>query len=259
MLTPRMDNMGGRLFIANYQNRVNKRLRSVTGRGPWVMLRHMTNRDLLAQIGEKGTDPEVIAQGAIERPALIPELIAGLGARQARTKYGCEKVLRRISEKKPALVYPYFDTFAELLQEPNNILRWGAIMILANLASVDSRGKIEELFSKYCAFIAGPVMITAANVIGSLPRIAKARPEMAERISREIIKVETATYELHGCPSPECRNVAIGHAVAALGEIFESIEKKKPVLEFVTRQLKNGRASVRKAAAVFLTKHGTAG
>jgi hypothetical protein len=218
----------------------------------------MTDGDLLAQIGEKGADLDRIADRVIERPSLIPELIAGLGARQARNRYGCEKVLRRISEKKPALVYPYFDTFAYLLQAPNNILKWGAIKILGNLAGVDSHGKIDGLFSKYCAFITGPVMITAANVIGSLPRIARARPEMAEDMAREILKVETATYALHGFPSPECRNVAIGQAIAALGEIFQLIDKKKPVLDFVTRQLENHRASVRKAAAFFLKKHGSA-
>jgi hypothetical protein len=214
----------------------------------------MTDSDLIAQIGEKGADQDGIADRVIERPSLIPKLIAGLGARQARTKYGCEKVLRRVSEKKPALVYPYFETFADLLEAQNSFLKWGAIMTLANLASVDSQGKIDELFSRYRAFIQGPVMVTAANVIGSLPRIASARPELAERIAGEILKIETASYELHGCPSPECRNVAIGHAVTALGEIFGQLKKKKPVLDFVKRQLKNPRAAVRKKAAAFLKK-----
>jgi hypothetical protein len=218
----------------------------------------MTNGDLLARLGEKSADRDSIADRVIEQPPLIPKLIAGLGAGQARIKYGCEKVLRRISEKKPGLVYPYFDTFADLLDAPNSFLKWAAIMTIANLAGVDSRGKIDELLPKYCALITGPVMITAANVIGSLPRIASARPKLAERIVAEILKVETATYELHGCPSPECRNVAIGHAVTALGEIFQSIKKQKPVLDFVRRQAQNPRAGVRKKAAAFLKKHGTA-
>jgi len=43
--------------------------------------------------------------------------------------------------------------------------------------------------------------------------------------------VETASYELKGEPSPECRNVAIGHALSALEEICGRIRGKKPVLE----------------------------
>jgi hypothetical protein len=214
----------------------------------------MTDVELLALIGEKGADPDSIADRVIGQPTLIPKLIAGLGAHQARVKYGCEKVLRRISEKNPAMVYPFFDDFAKLLEEPNTFLKWGAIMTIANLAGVDPRGKIDELFSTYCAFIEGPVMITAANVIGSLPRIASARPELAERIAGEILRVETASYELHGCASPECRNVAIGHAVAALEQIVPLLDKKKPVLDFVRRQLNNPRAAVRKKVAAFLRK-----
>jgi hypothetical protein len=212
----------------------------------------MTDEELLEQLGEKGADSDFLAARVVERPALIPALIAGLDARQARTKDGCEKVLRRISEKKPALLYPHFDTFADLLEAQNSFLKWGAIMTLAHLAGVDSRGKIDDLLPRYFALITEPVMVTAANVIGSLPRIASARPELAERIVREILKVETATYELHGCPSPECRNVAIGHAINALGQIFGLLKKKKPVLDFVARQLENPRAAVRKKASAFL-------
>ena len=216
----------------------------------------MTDSDLFARIGEKGADPDKIAERAIEQPALIPILIAGLDASQARTKYGCEKVLRKISEKNPALLYPHFDVFADLLEASNSFLKWGAIMTIANLAGVDSQRKIDELFSRYCAPIKGPAMITAANVIGSLPRIASVRPELAERIAVEILRVETASYELRGCASPECRNVAIAHALSALGVMFESLKKKRPVLDFVRRQLDNPRAGVRKAAAAFLKRRG---
>jgi hypothetical protein len=223
---------------------------------PWIILMGMGDRGLPARIGEKGADPDKIADQAIDQPALIPNLIAGLNTSQAKIKYACEKALRKLSEKKPALIYPHFDVFADLLEASNSFLKWGAITTIANLAGVDSLRKIDALFSRYCAPIKGPAMITAANVIGSLPRIALARPELAERIAAEILKVETASYELRGCPSPECRNVAIAHALSALGVMFESLKKKKPVLDFVRRQLDNPRAGVRKAAAAFLRRHG---
>lgn len=213
--------------------------------------------ELLDAIGKKESDPERITDQLIRQPSLIPRLFEGLKDSRTRTKYGCEKLLRRLSEKRPDLIYPYFDAFAELLDGDNSFLKWGAIRTIANLAGVDSQNKIEAIFRSYYGLIGGPVMISAANVIGSSPAIAAAKPALAGRIAKEILKVETASYELKGEPSPECRNVAIGHALSALEEIFDRIRGKKPVLEFAQRQLRNPRPNVRKKAEQLLRKTAT--
>ena len=98
-------------------------------------------------------------------------------------------------------------------------------------------------------------MVTAANIIGSSSKIALARPELTERITHEILKVEKAKFEVHGKPSPECRNVAIGQAIDSFDEFFEQIDDKKAVIAFVKRQLKNTRKQVAKKSERFLRKH----
>jgi hypothetical protein len=215
----------------------------------------MGAKGILEKIGEKGWDPERLADSVIERPELLAELFEGLKAPQARVKYGCEKLLRRVSERQPELLYPRFEVFEALLDGENTFLKWGAIQTLANLARVDLQGRIDKLFKKYFTPVRGPDMITAANVIGGGARIGAARPELADRIARQILQVETAEYLLHGIPSPECRNVAIGHAIDALCRLFDSLKRKEPVIEFVRRQLGNPRQAVRKKAERFLHLH----
>lgn len=210
----------------------------------------MSESRIVQQISQKGSDKEKVAEQVIKNPGLLPEVFAGLEADKARIKYGCEKILRLISEKNPGVIYPYFDFFTEMLNSENNFLKWGTIHTIANLTAVDSENKFEKIFDKYFYPIPGPVLITAANVIGGAAKIALAKPELTGKISKEILKVEKAKYQ-----TEECRNVAIGHAVNSYHQFFHQIEDKEPVITFVKKQLKSTRNAVRKKAEKFLKKY----
>jgi hypothetical protein len=195
------------------------------------------------------SSPEQVARAVVENPSLLEKVIEGLNAKPARVKYGCAKALRVISEERPNLLYPKFDYFARLLGHENNIFRWEAIFVLSHLARVDKQDKFTDIFDRYFAPIPGPVMITASNVIGASARIAQAKPHLANRIATEVLKVARACYQ-----TPECRNIAIGHAIRAFGEFLGLIENREPVLAFVRSQIKNSRPATRKKAEQFLKR-----
>jgi hypothetical protein len=215
----------------------------------------MAKANILELLGEKGADIDAIVEHVISKPEEIAELIEALKIEKRAVKFSYEKVLRGVSEKKPELVYPYFDVFVDLLDSDNSFLKWGAIITIANLTAVDKKKKFEAVFDKYYGPIAGPAMITAANIIGSSAKIALSKPELTQRITREILKVEKAKYQSRGKLSPECRNVAIGHAIDSFDKLFEQIDDKKAVLAFVKRQLKNTRKPVAKKAERFIRKY----
>ncbi len=175
------------------------------------------------------------------------QLIEGLQAKDARTRFGCAKALRRLAELEPQRLYPAFDTFARLLDHQNKILQWEGAIVLSHLARVDAENKFEPLFGKYFSPISGPVMITAANVIRGGGRIARARPGWADRIAAELLKVRTARYA-----TAECRNVAIGHTITAFGEFFDLLRKPAPVVQFVKKQVRNPRCATAKKAEALI-------
>ena len=185
----------------------------------------------------------------MQAPELIEAILAGLQSQEARMRFGCAKALRLISEERPELVYPHFDFFVRLLDHPNKILQWEASLILSNLARVDTQEKFTSIFEKYFAPVPGPVMITAANVIRGGARVARAKPDLADRIAAEMLKVGRAKYK-----TAECRNVAIGHAILALGECFNLLQNRGPVIRFVRGQISNERPATRKKAEQFLER-----
>jgi hypothetical protein len=96
-------------------------------------------------------------------------------------------------------------------------------------------------------------MITAANVIQGGARIAHARPHLAERIAAEVLKVAKARYQ-----TPECRNIAIGQAILALGSILPLLRNPAPAVHFIRKQARNTRPATRKKAEQFLKSQVTA-
>ncbi len=69
------------------------------------LFKFLIKSEILKQIYQKKIDKEKIADRVIKKPELLPEIYKGLSADKASLKYGCDKVLRLISEKKPELLY----------------------------------------------------------------------------------------------------------------------------------------------------------
>jgi len=201
----------------------------------------------LARILQATLNPHRLARKAIRNPRLVPHVIEGLKADQARIKYGCAKALRIISELRPELLYPQFNFFVCLLDHENKIFQWDAAFVLSHLARADDEDKFAAVFDKYFSPIPGPVMITAANVVQGGARIAQAKPPLADRIAAEMVKVGRARYR-----TPECRNVAIGHAIVALGKLLPLLPDPAQAVQFVRKQTRNPRPATRRKAEQFL-------
>jgi len=213
----------------------------------------MTEQKIIEQIKSKKDIDEIVNQ-VIKNPKLIEVLTSTIDSEKGSIKFGCEKIVRLVSEKKPELVYPYFDFLVKLLDSENNFLKWGAIITISNLSSVDSKNKFEKIFNKYYAPVTGPIMITAANIVGNSWKIAQAKPKLIDRIVDEILKIEKAKYEHKGELSPECNNVVCAHAIDSFEQFFEKVKNQKKIIAFVKRQLNNTRPSVKKRAEKFMKK-----
>lgn len=210
----------------------------------------MDEINLLEQMTVKGFEKDKITSQIYADPKLIEVLFEGLGTKRATVKYGSERIMRAISEEKPELLYPYWDRLVNMMNSNNNVLKWGAIMMIANLAVVDYEGKFDDIFEKYYKPLKGPVLITAGHIISSSPMIALEKPYLTERIAKEILLVERAKYQ-----TAECKNIAIGHAVDAFAQFIELIQDKKTVFNFVKRHVTNPRENVRKSSTRFLKKY----
>lgn len=209
----------------------------------------MKESDVLGEIGKKETEAADIAEKMINNPDLLPELLDGISSIKARIRFGSAKILRIISEKNPGILYPSMDFFVNLLDSENNILKWNAMDIIANLTKVDSHKEFNRLFKKYFGYLYDGSLITAGHVVDNSGKIALAKPELQDEITKELLKVEKIPL-----PTEECRNILIGKTIKAFDVYYDEIKDKDEIISFVKRQLNNPRNATRTKAETFLKR-----
>jgi len=223
----------------------------ITKRGLVLHLskRHfMRKTGALEKLGKNEIKPEVLAREVVRNSALLPEILKGISSPKARVKFGCAKILSIVSENKPEILYPEFEFFVGLLDCGNNIIKWNAMDVLANLTKVDTKNRFESIFQRYYGFLEDEVMITAGHVVDNSGAIAGAKPHLTRRITAELLKVERIPR------NQECKNILLGKAITAFGMFFDQIQNKDDVISFVKRQLSNTRNATKAKADRFLIK-----
>jgi hypothetical protein len=209
---------------------------------------------LLQKLGSKSITKKELLQKIEQNFDLLPEVLKGTSSLKATIRYGCAKVLIDLSESHPEKLYPYMDNFIELLSSKYRILIWTALAIIANLSRVDKDQKFDGIFDKYYSFLNDEYMVTVVNVVGNSAKIELAKPQLVQKITNEILKVDNISVTPH--LTEECKRVIAEHAIKTLSVFFDKIEAKAKVISFVRRQLDSPRASLKKEAESFLKKWG---
>jgi hypothetical protein len=179
-------------------------------------------------------------------PSVISSLIKTLDDRST-ARFKAAKQLQLISESEPALLYPYFEVFANLLDSNSSVLLWNGIIILSHLVKVDTAKRFDALLNKYYGHLGDGKLVTAANILASSGRIARHRLDLAGRITEELLKVDVIPL-----PTSECREVARGHVLSSLAEYPNFWKSNPSVHDFLLRCATSHRPKVRKQAAELL-------
>jgi len=209
----------------------------------------MKEDNILSAFEKKETEAEDIAEKVMKNPNLLPELFVGFSSTSPRIKFGSAKTLRIISERSPELLYSRMDFFADLLDSENNILKWIAMDIIANLTTIDYRNEFSKLFKKFYGYLYEGSLITAGHVVDDSGKIALSKPELSDEITRELLKVEKILL-----PTKECRNILIGKTIKAFEVYYGNLKDKDKVISFVKRQSNNPRNATKARAEKFLRR-----
>jgi len=210
----------------------------------------MKENSLLNMIARKET--EDVVEKVIERPELLSKLLTGIHSINPRIRFESAKVLRIISGKKPEMLYAQRELFVNLLDSENNILKWNALDIIANLTTIDSHNEFDSLFKKFYDLLYEGSLITAGHVVDNSAKIALSLPKLQEEITKELLKVEKIPL-----PSEECRNILIGKTINAFQIYYDKIKDKDAVISFVKRQLNNPRNATKAKAEKFVKRFST--
>ena len=121
----------------------------------------------------------------------IQQLVDGLLNCDDKQAYHCLKQLEDKSSCSDE-VYPFFDTFVDMLNNTNSYIRTRGIVLIAANAKWDVDYKIDEIIDEYLKHIIDDKPITARQCIKALPSIVKYKPNLKNDNINKLI------YQLYG-------------------------------------------------------------
>ncbi len=207
----------------------------------------MNSESLQKELARRTNNGNNIASSVLKNLDLIPDVVKGISSSSPTVRYKCIKVLRIISEASPESLYSYYDYFQTLLDSKSNILKWNAIDIIANLTAADSEDKFNQTFTKYYGLLNEGSLITSAHVVENSGKIARAKPNLQERITAEVLKVTEIPLL-----TSECRSILAGKTITTFSKYPELVTDKPAIISFVRSQLNSTRNATRKKAEAFL-------
>jgi hypothetical protein len=201
-------------------------------------------------------DIQVYVDMVLNDNSLIPTLLDIIETDETSIKFIAEKIIRKISEDKPEILYPYFDRMFKLIYSSNNFIRWGFIITIPNLLSIDKDNKWEMVSDKYLSLLESSSIIDFGNAVSSIYKILDVYPTYESDIVPRLLDIDRHTFLHNEQISKECNNVAIGHIIDCFDKIYDKSNYKKEIKKFVEKHKNNTRISVKSKAIKLLRKLG---
>nr|MDO8133629.1 hypothetical protein [Candidatus Njordarchaeum guaymaensis] len=191
---------------------------------------------------------ETLAREAVDDKRTVSQLLEGILSKKEATRYDSFKALLLLSGKHPEVLYPEWDFFAKLIDSDNNSMRYIALHIVANLATVDAQNKFDKIFGKYFSLLDDKNLPTAAHLAGNSGKIAKAKPQLQTKITNKLLSIDKTHH------SPEHKDLIKSYAIESFSEFFGEAKDKREIMKFVKKQLQSRSPRTRKTAKEFLKR-----
>ena len=204
---------------------------------------------MIPELLRNDINPETYANKLIENPDKINQYLNGLLSKNETYRYNCFKIINIVSEKKPDVIYPYWDFFKIHLKSENNYHKMSAVTILANLTAVDKEERFKKIFNEYFENLKSEKTIVPIYVVKLSGKIARFKPEFEDKIIELLLNIE----DIHPGKQIELLKSAV---IESFSELYDKAKKKNKIVRFVKRQLKSDSPKTRKAARDFINKWG---
>ncbi|MEL7563057.1 hypothetical protein [Dehalogenimonas sp. 4OHTPN] len=179
----------------------------------------------------------------------LAELVAGLSSKDLITKQRSFLSLQKLVEGNPARLYQrHWYSIAAMLDHSGVDAKYIAIYLLAGMTAADADDRFDEVFYKYFSLLDDNTLIAPMHVALNAAAVHKAKPELREDIVKLLISIDKTHH------TPARKALIAAYAIESLDKIFDDVEDKAAVLEFVRGYVKAPSPKARTMAKAFLKK-----
>ena len=196
----------------------------------------------------KNTELGPIKQMCLDSRLLCDELVDNLREKNETLRYNSFLVLNAIAEEKPEILYPYWDTFLHYLKSEKVLQILTGIELISRLVAADAANRFEEIAEDYFNLVNHRNVIPVRYILLNCWRIGTERPRYVPRIKKLILSIDGLNQEHKG--------LLKGDGIIAFSRLWDHIEDRQEIVEFVKNQLESESPKTVKEAKKFLREKG---
>jgi hypothetical protein len=206
----------------------------------------------MAQGDGPSSEIERLAQGAAADPAALTALLAAAGPDTIAQpiREASAAALRLLAVREPGLILDRWDGLVSMLTCDNAFSKMIATHVIALLAPADEDGRLASVLDLFYDNLGDKVGV-AGHVLQVSPEIARARPELKDRITARIL-------DLPRLARPDRLGLLRSYAIEAFDAYLSPGERTPEVVGFVGAGLTDDSPKTRKLAAEMLRRWGVA-
>lgn len=172
-----------------------------------------------------------------------------ISSKNPKVKFSYAKQIVRDSAKNPADFLVDFPFILELTNEKNNIIKWTAIDLLGNLASVLTDDNVARILPMLREFLLSGKLIQSNHALYALGQILIHKPHFANEIVPMLLALRNIEFD-----TEDCREISRGKLLEFLKENYRFIIGNKEARSFVEECTQSTRENVAKLAKSVLKK-----
>ena len=191
---------------------------------------------------------EKVAQAVVTTPDARSQVVAGIVAKDDTYRYNCFQVLLRVLEIRPAVLYPEWDRFFDLLSSRNAFHRSIGLQLIAGLAPVDAENRLDAALDRYLALLDDDKVMVARHMVQNAGQIVAAKPYLREQIVGHLLEVDSTHH------APGRKELIKGDVIEVAGQFVDESGQAERIVVFVRQQLGSESPRTRKVAREFLKR-----
>jgi len=206
---------------------------------------------MLERIAEKDFDVDEFVQLAISDKNARDEIVHQMLTNSAiMVYYHCFYVVKKASQERPEMFYPYWDEIATLLHHENSYHRDFAVEIIGNLTRVDQKNRFAQVEADYYNIVNDEKFMTGNCCVKNLLKIYQHKPEQRRRIIETLLNIDNR------CDYTEKqKGVLMADILEIFDKVYEEVSEHDKINAFIKAQVNSISPKTRKKAKELIKKY----
>jgi hypothetical protein len=164
--------------------------------------------------------------------------------------YHCFYVIDAASQKRPDLLYPYWNEIAQLLHHKNSYHRDFALEIIGNLTKIDQENRFSDIEDEYFGLINDEKFMTGNQCIRNFLKIFRHKVDQRPRIVETLLDIDQRCNY-----TEKQKGVLKSDVLEILDEIYTEVSEHDKINALIKAEVNCISPKTRKKAKELIKKY----